>query len=118
VQACLSSGTPIPPPLTNYEVSGKFALRLPRGLYLRATKAAAKEGVSLNLYVATAVAEKLGADGASQRLEDQLREVRRLVVRLLVPQQVAENSTSTDFPGIPRNLPIQESAQNTTTMLH
>ncbi len=59
--ACLDSKTPIPEPLTDYEASGKYALRLPRSLYARAAKVAAKEGTSLNQFIVTAVAEALGA---------------------------------------------------------
>ncbi|HLA77797.1 MAG TPA: toxin-antitoxin system HicB family antitoxin [Vicinamibacteria bacterium] len=76
--ACLANGTPIPPPLTNYEVSGRFALRLPRSLYLRASKSAAREGVSLNQFVTTAVAEKLGALDVTRKLDAALSEFRNL----------------------------------------
>ena len=63
--ACLDMGKPIPDPLVDYEGSGKFALRLPRSLYGRAAKAAARDGVSLNQFITHAVAEKLGAATAA-----------------------------------------------------
>jgi predicted HicB family RNase H-like nuclease len=66
--SCLANETAVPPPLTNYEVSGRFALRLPRSLYVRASKASAREGISLNQYVTAAVAEKLGAQDVVQKL--------------------------------------------------
>jgi predicted HicB family RNase H-like nuclease len=64
--ACFESGKSIPDPLAEYEGSGKFALRLPRSLYGRAAKAAARDGVSLNQFITDAVAEKVGATMAAQ----------------------------------------------------
>lgn len=117
--ACLASGTPIPPPLTNYEVSGKFALRLPKGLYLRAAKAAAKEAVSLNQYITTAIAEKLGAHGVTQKLEDLLSEIRRLsqVVQIGILHQFAD-TTVREVHGIPARIPINDLAANTGRTFH
>jgi len=57
----LSEGKAIPQPLMNNKTSGRFALRLPRSLYVRASRAAARESVSLNHYIANAVAERVGA---------------------------------------------------------
>jgi predicted RNase H-like HicB family nuclease len=57
----LSKGKAAPPPLMNNKTSGRFALRLPRSLYLRASRAAARESVSMNQYIANAVAERVGA---------------------------------------------------------
>ena len=64
--SCLDRGQPIPRPVTNYEASGRFALRLSRGLYARAAKTAAREGVSLNQYIACAVAEAVGASKVTE----------------------------------------------------
>lgn len=68
ILACLESKKPVPEPLTDYESSGKYALRLPRSLYARAAKAAAKDGTSLNQYLVTAVAERLGESSSSEKL--------------------------------------------------
>lgn len=56
----LNEGREAPRPFTNQETSGRFALRLPKSLYVRASQAAARESVSLNLYIANAVAERVG----------------------------------------------------------
>ena len=76
--ACLEKGDSIPPPLTNYEISGRFALRLPLDLYARAAKAAAKDGVSLNQFIVNAVAERVGIAGVLSRVEDVLGQLRSL----------------------------------------
>jgi len=57
----LNEGKVVPQPLMNNKTSGRFALRLPRSLYVRASRAAARESVSLNQYIANAVAERVGA---------------------------------------------------------
>lgn len=57
----LGEGKVVPQPLMNNKTSGRFALRLPRSLYVRASRAAARESVSLNQYIANAVAERVGA---------------------------------------------------------
>jgi len=57
----LDEGKAVPQPLMNNKTSGRFALRLPRSLYVRASRAAARESVSLNQYIANAVAERVGA---------------------------------------------------------
>jgi predicted HicB family RNase H-like nuclease len=64
----LGKGRVAPPPLMNNKSSGRFALRLPRSLYVRASRAAARESVSLNQYIANAVAERVGASTAMAAL--------------------------------------------------
>ena len=56
----LEKGETIPPPLTQHDASGKFLLRLPRSLHARASKMAVIEGVSLNQFITSAVAERRG----------------------------------------------------------
>jgi predicted RNase H-like HicB family nuclease len=112
--ACISGGTPVPEPLTNYEVSGKFALRLPRSLYLRASKAAAKEGVSLNQFVANSIAEKLGAHGVAEKLDALLSEVRQLprVIFVEATQEAADNAPSAKVIGLPSDMKFEDFAAN------
>ncbi|MEX0625556.1 MAG: type II toxin-antitoxin system HicB family antitoxin [Chloroflexota bacterium] len=63
-------GQDVPEPNRVGEYSGKFVLRLPKGLHARLVGQATGEGVSLNSYCATALAEvtgaRLGADIASR----------------------------------------------------
>lgn len=60
----LEQGKVVPRPFLDNHASGRFALRLPRSLYVRASRAAARESVSLNQYIANAVAERVGASTA------------------------------------------------------
>jgi predicted RNase H-like HicB family nuclease len=74
----LSQGKEAPRPLTNTATSGRFALRLPTGLYVRASQAAARERVSLNQYIANAVAERVGASTTLSAFDGMVSEVRKL----------------------------------------
>lgn len=86
----LEQGKDVPRPLTNLEASGKFALRLPRSLYERASKAAARDCVSLNQLIVTAVAEHLGATTAIHAMRSVVRELK---VVMVAPEQFAATSS-------------------------
>lgn len=59
LEAALESGVPIPEPESESEYSGKVVLRMPRSTHRRAAQAAARDGVSLNTFLVSAVSEKL-----------------------------------------------------------
>lgn len=61
VQDVLDKGEDVPSPLPQADHSGKFLLRLPRSLHGRVAQMAAREGVSINHFITTALAEKIGA---------------------------------------------------------
>jgi predicted RNase H-like HicB family nuclease len=67
IQACLDTGRSIPQPAAAQEFGGKVALRLPRGLHQQAVEVAEFERVSLNQFLVSAIAEKIGATRAVQR---------------------------------------------------
>lgn len=56
----LEDGKEIPEPRSPNAYSGRFVLRLPRGLHAQLASEAAREGVSLNQYVATTLAGVVG----------------------------------------------------------
>jgi len=74
----LAQGKEAPRPFMNTATSGRFALRLPTGLYVRASQAAARERVSLNQYIANAVAERVGASSTLSVLDGVVGEARKL----------------------------------------
>jgi antitoxin HicB len=62
IEAAASSGRLVPAPRqVDEEHSGKFVLRVPRSLHARLARIARQEGVSLNAYCASALAEAAGA---------------------------------------------------------
>lgn len=56
----LESGMPIPEPTGNAELSGRFALRLPKSLHYKAAVYAEREGVSLNTFINNSLAASVG----------------------------------------------------------
>lgn len=67
IQAALDSGQEIPSPFMNQGYSGKIALRLPRSLHRQATQFSARDGVSLNQFLVSAIAAKVGAETLRHR---------------------------------------------------
>jgi predicted RNase H-like HicB family nuclease len=61
LDATIAKGQRIPEPLDNSGFSGKLVVRLPRTLHKRATYTAANEGVSLNAFIVSCIAEHVGA---------------------------------------------------------
>ena len=112
VAACLAAGTPVPEPLTNYDLSGKFALRLPRSLYQRASKVAAREGISLNQLVMNSLAEKLGAQAAEEKISSVVADLKQLTRIVLGGgfDGFADNTPSAHVPGNLRQLNFDQSA--------
>lgn len=115
IGACLDTGKKIPAPLTNYQTTGRFALRLPRSLYGKAAKAAAKERISLNQFICTAVAERIGTSDTRAQLDEVITEIRRLHVAflLIVPEKTAANHPGNKFKGVP---PFLKPEQQATTL--
>lgn len=62
IESSLDRGLEIPPPTMNIGYSGKIALRIPRSLHKRSAQYAERDGVSLNQFLITAIASKIGAE--------------------------------------------------------
>lgn len=60
VESLLARGVPIPSLVEGREYSGRFALRLPRSLHESAARLAEEDGVSLNTFLISAIAERIG----------------------------------------------------------
>jgi antitoxin HicB len=68
LELALTDGDPIPEPSTpplEEEWSGKFTVRIPRSLHRKLAEQAGREGVSLNQFVATSLAETVGLKRAA-----------------------------------------------------
>jgi antitoxin HicB len=74
IRAALAQGQEIPPPFRNQGYGGKIALRLPKSLHRQATQFAERDGVSLNQFLVSAIAARIGAEEFSNRLTTQLLE--------------------------------------------
>lgn len=60
IAATLEQGQDIPQPLDHSNYSGKLVVRMTKGLHKRAARAAEREGVSLNQFIVTCIAEEVG----------------------------------------------------------
>ena len=63
VEGRLEDGEPVPEPAADY--SGRFVVRVPKTLHRDLVSAAARNGSSLNLFVATALAQAVGSPTVS-----------------------------------------------------
>lgn len=69
LMSVLEKGQPVPEPFDGEgEFSGKLVLRIPRSLHRKAAWAAEREGVSLNQFIGTALAETVGERRATRRV--------------------------------------------------
>jgi antitoxin HicB len=70
-ESALERGIPIPEPSQEREsYSGRLMLRLPKSLHRQAARRAQREGVSLNAFVASAVAREIGPSRIAEASED------------------------------------------------
>lgn len=58
--ATIEQGQSIPEPLDHSKYSGKLVVRMPKGLHKRSAMAAQRDGVSLNQFIVTCLAEAVG----------------------------------------------------------
>jgi predicted RNase H-like HicB family nuclease len=60
IVAAVEQGQEIPDPMDSADFSGKLVLRMSKGLHRRAALCAEREGVSLNQFITTCLAEAVG----------------------------------------------------------
>jgi antitoxin HicB len=65
LEATLARGQRIPEPIENVEFSGKLVVRLPKTLHKKAAHIAARDRISLNQFIVSSIAERVGAQSAS-----------------------------------------------------
>lgn len=68
IELMLEQGSEIPEPFANQDYSGKIALRLPKSLHKKAIQCAERDGVSLNQFLLSAIAERVGAEGLFSKI--------------------------------------------------
>ena len=68
IEAALGQGNEIPEPSSNIGYSGKIALRLPKSMHRQAVRLAERNGTSLNQFLVSAIAARIGAEELYDRL--------------------------------------------------
>jgi antitoxin HicB len=121
IEVRLSQGLEVPPPSSSLDFSGTVSLRIPRSIHKRAALMAERDRTSLNTYLVSAVANRIGADdlysAMVQRLEQHLTTTlsnfARDYYRLLWQSFNSVEQTSALQPTI-RKLQITENATTTS----
>jgi antitoxin HicB len=76
IESCQAQGHEVPQPSSSVSYSGRIVLRLPRSIHRQAAKLAARDETSLNTYLVSAVAAKVGAEDQynvlTRRMEQRL----------------------------------------------
>jgi predicted RNase H-like HicB family nuclease len=105
--AVKAQGMSVPEPFGAVKHSGRLVLRVPRSLHARASKWAAREGVSLNQFISGALSERVGemsqASKVEQRVNVKLSELARRGTqsgRALVVLNLDSLSSSTVDQGV------------------
>ncbi len=65
LESVAAMGKAIPEPMENLHYSGKLVLRMPKSLHKKAARAADRDGVSLNQFIVSSVAEQIGIRSGS-----------------------------------------------------
>jgi predicted RNase H-like HicB family nuclease len=60
LESTIARGQTVPEPMDELDYSGKLVVRLPKSLHKRAAYAANREGVSLNQFIVSSIAEQIG----------------------------------------------------------
>ena len=60
IDTALADGSEVPEPRPEGSYSGKFVVRVPKSLHRELAEAAEREGVSLNMFVSTALGKAVG----------------------------------------------------------
>lgn len=68
IEAALSEGQEIPEPFDTRDFSGKLILRLPKSLHKQAARMAERDGTSLNQFLMSSVANRVGVEDCWHRL--------------------------------------------------
>lgn len=110
IQAALDQGQEIPSPCMHQGYAGKVALRLPRSLHRQATQFAARDGTSLNQFLVSAIAARIGAEEFYNRLVTQL--IGKLQDQLPTAANRVTNSAAVDAAQI--HPPATEPGESTS----
>jgi predicted RNase H-like HicB family nuclease len=119
VEACLSQGHVVPEPSSSVTYSGRIVLRLPKGIHRQAARLAERDQTSLNTYLVSAVATKVGAEDLynilTERLEQHIAECAFQAYMQYVPLTTSEQHVALTS-GEPTLQPLQVQRTISTTL--
>jgi len=97
IKVRLEDGLPVPEPIDVGDYSGKFVLRVPRTMHAELARLAVREGVSLNHYVSTALAQHVGAAPWRSTVETVNTQLRESINDLRLATKQTHVGASTDL---------------------
>lgn len=110
IQASLDQGLHIPSPALNQNYSGKISLRIPRSLHKKAAQFAERDATSLNQFLISAIASKIGAEEFNSYLFDKIE---RLVTHTVGNAFFLQTNVHNNFLELNRNnIPLLQEACN------
>lgn len=92
IEAAREQGQDIPEPFNNQEFSGKLLLRLPRSIHRQAARMATRDQTSINQFLVSSVAARIGAEELYGRMLEELS--KRLTTTINFDIKVANFSWS------------------------
>jgi predicted RNase H-like HicB family nuclease len=105
LDAAIERNQVIPDPIENTEFSGRLLLRMPKGLHKKAARIAEHDGVSLNQFIVTSLAEQIGE--RSRRHNDLALIVGLSANITVVPGTQAMLTRASQTMAIPAQSPIR-----------
>ena len=113
-----SQGMAIPEPFASQGYSGTISLRLPKSMHRRAAEYAHRDGVSLNQFLVSAIAARVGAEDLltilADKLDDRLGRLytgRRSYLHIeAVEEAVTQGAPLPMWPGAGTTVPAREYA--------
>jgi predicted RNase H-like HicB family nuclease len=94
IEACLDQGQEIPEPFVNQGFGGKIALRLPRSMHRQAVQMAERDGVSLNQFLVSAIAARIGAEDLYTRIVNRFKGQIASTTASIITEQLLYNRAS------------------------
>ncbi len=110
VNARRKQGLHIPEPSGDQEMSGRFALRLPRGLHTKAAIFAEREGVSLNTFFVGAIAAAVGSKDLVGHLVESFKKARPTII-----QNFQFNLAASTIDSVLRPAPVPQMQASTSS---
>jgi predicted RNase H-like HicB family nuclease len=100
IEAALELRQEIPPPSLAHGYGGKVALRMPKSLHRQAAIAAEQDRTSLNQFIVTAIAEKVGAYKLYEKLTGRMERVvlQAVVNRVVYVTATLKEQVTTSMP--------------------
>ena len=94
IAAAREAGQQIPEPHDARGFSGNVALRMPKGLHKRAARMAERDRTSMNQWLVSAIAERVGAKELHSRLVEDIRRQARLIGSMLLLKSISASGPS------------------------